>query len=133
MFGLENLDDTLPIRFSASNLLALMLSIQLYLGGQGRIVPVFTTSYYHHVRQTWQGTKDALPFLPLSPQSLNTLLGVLMIVTCPIVAWDETRRVGALMTVGLTAVKWYTLKAQGASYVVPQINMTLSFLMLLCS
>ena len=124
MFGLE---------FSASNILALLLSVQLFVGGQGRIAPVFTTWYYHHVRETWQGTKDALSFIPLSAGALNTLLGVMMLVTAPVVAWDETRRLGALMTVGLTGIGWYTLKHQGANYLAPQINMTLSILMLLCS
>jgi hypothetical protein len=119
------------LSFTASNLLALVLSVQLFLGGQGRIVPVFTTSYYQHVRRTWQGTKDALSFIPLSPSTLNTVLGVMMLLTCPVVAWDETRKLGAVLTIGLTAIGWYTLKYQGASYLVPQINMTLSFLMLL--
>ena len=132
MVGLDSLDD-LHLHLFASNVLALLLAIQLYLGGQGRIVPVFTTSYYHHVQSTWQGTKDALPFVPLSPQSLNTVLGVLMLVASPLVAWDETRQLGALLTIGLTGLGWYTLRHQGVSYIVPQINMALSFLMLLCS
>lgn len=132
MFGIDSLDD-LDIRFSLSNLLALVLAVELYIGGQGRIVPVFTTSYYHHVRTTWQGTKEALSFVPLSPERLNTLLGVMMLLTSPVVAWDQTRKLGALMTLGLTGIGWYTLKYQGANYVVPRVNMLLSFIMLLCS
>ena len=129
MFGL----DRPSTEWSASNLLALVLSIQLYLGGQGRLLPVFTTAYYQHVRQTWHGTKAALSFVPLSAEQLNTVLAVMMLVTCPVVAWYETRRLGALMTIGLTAIGWYTLKYQGANYRVPQINMALSVAMLLCS
>ena len=131
MFGFDSVDD-LNIRLSASNLLALVLSVQLYLGGQGRIVPVFTSSYYHHVKQTWQGTKDALSFVPLSPEALNTLLGALMLAACPVVAWDETRTLGGLMTIGLTTIGWYTLRYQGVSCLVPQMNMALAVLMLLC-
>ena len=119
--------------FSASNILALVLSVELFLGGQGRIAPVFTSSYYHRVRGTWHGTKDALFFIPLSPSTLNTALGVLMLLTCPVVAWEQTRRLGAVLTIGLTAIGWYTLSHQAAPHRVPQINMALSLLMLLCS
>jgi hypothetical protein len=115
--------------WTVSNVLAALLSLQLLLGGQGRVTSRLTPSYHRYVLTRAQGTADALSFIPLPPSTLTRLLGALMMAASPLVAFPSTRLVGAALTVVLTLTGVYTQQRMGVSYALPAFNTALALLM----
>ena len=124
MFGIE---------WTASNVLAAVLALQLLVGGQGRVTSHITPSYYRYVLTREQGTASALSFVPLSPSTLRQVLGALMMGAAPFVALPSTRLLGAAMTMTLTLIGVYTQWKMGVSYALPAFNTVLALLMAVCS
>ena len=120
---------TFGFELSVSNVLAALLTVQLLLGGQGRVTSRFTPSYHRYVQTRVQGTADALSFIPLDPHTLSQVLGGMMMAAAPFVAMPSTRLLGAAITVCLTLIGVYTQRWMGVSYALPAFNTLVAFAM----
>lgn len=109
-----------------SHILAFLLSLQLFIGGQARTPYSFTPSIQEYTAKQADGSKEALWFIPLDAIPLMHAIGACLLSAAALIAWPATRPYGAIFSLVISTVFFYVHLVVGESNVLPVFNFILA-------
>jgi hypothetical protein len=109
------------------DVLRVILTAELFLGGQCRITPVLTPGLYQRAMRKADGTQKYLSFIPIKDAKEHTrFIGVLMCAAGALLCARRTRLVGGLLSISLTLAGVYTQMKMKIPYWLPSVNTVLA-------
>lgn len=107
--------------------LRVILTFQLFLGGQARLTSALTPSLHRRAMSKAVGTRKHLSFIPISdPEKHTNFIGLLMCAAGALLCARRTRLAGALLSISLTLAGVYTQYKMRIPYWLPSVNTVLS-------
>lgn len=107
----------------------LILTIELFLGGQARTTPILTPGLYKRVMAKAEGTQRYLAFIPIQdPKKHTHFIGALMMMAGVLLIPPDAkiRLAGGLLSISLTLAGVYSQYMMGIPYWLPTINTVLA-------
>jgi hypothetical protein len=109
------------------DVLRVILTAELFLGGQCRITPALTPGLYQRVMRKADGTQKYLPFIPIKdPKEHTRFIGFLMCTAGALLCARRTRLLGGLLSISLTLAGVYTQWKMKIPYWLPSVNTVLA-------
>lgn len=112
-------------------LLRVILTAELFLGGQARLTSALTPSLYRRAMSKAVGTQKYLSFIPINdPEKHSNFIGFLMCLAGALLCERRTRLAGGLLSIWLTLAGVYTQWRMRIAYWLPAVNTVLAGLII---
>ena len=109
----------------------IVLTFELFLGGQCRITPALTPALYQRAMAKAEGTRRHLSFIPINdPEQHTRFIGAMMCLAGALLCTKTTRLMGALLSVSLSLAGVYSFHRMGIPYWLPSVNTVLAIMII---
>ena len=112
---------------SLAKIVRVILSAELFLGGQARLTSMLTPTLHRRAMAKAEGTQKYLNFIPIRDSKSHTrFIGALMVAAGTLLMFRRTRLLGALLGIALTLAGVYSQYRMGIPYWLPSVNTVLA-------
>lgn len=120
------------VQVEVARVLRIILTFELFLGGQARIISYITPSLHERAMAKAEGVRKYLSFIPIQNSREHTrFIGGLMCLAGALLSFRTTRLVGGLLSISLTLAGVYTQYRMQVPYWLPSTNTVLAGIIIL--
>ena len=110
----------------------IVLTFELFLGGQCRITPALTPTLHRRAMAKANGTQRYLSFIPIEdPKQHTRFIGATMCLAGALLCTKSTRLAGGVLSISLTLAGVYSQYKMRVPYWLPGVNTVLAAFIIL--